>query len=378
VSYDLIPATWARLLYGAVFLIVLALLFIDVVGISDWSIDNSAIALIVILAILPLLGRIKSARFGTEGVSVEMFEQVQEELRAVEDLTKRNAVGVARARELEGMLLDSDDDIDSSEWAGSAVAPPTLDAGEGRRSEVAAPSGDRPILPIERIVWVDDNPEGNAPYRDELERRWEVVTATSTRAGMALITADPSRTLVITDAVRDEGGQKNYEAGLDLIAWLREEHPDVPVLVFAGVATVQEYGDVFRAAHASAVTADFGALFNAIGAIDRRRLMAAIVAKLQQAGLTLVAQPPAVDLLARRSDGRRIAIEVKTWQRTPPLQLVESAVARLATAQRKAGAEEALLIVRTGLPQGSFGGLTTVPSDLHIVPFDQLERWLRD
>ena len=54
VAYDLIPAVWARLLYGAVFLIVLALLIIDVVGISDWAIDNSTIALIVILAFLPL------------------------------------------------------------------------------------------------------------------------------------------------------------------------------------------------------------------------------------------------------------------------------------------------------------------------------------
>jgi CheY-like chemotaxis protein len=359
VPYDLIPAAWARLLYGAVFIVVLGLLVVDVGGISDWEVDNSAIALIAILALLPMVGRVKSAKVGTEGVSVEMFERFEQELKEVEDLTKRNAVGVARAAELELMLVGSDEDV-------TARASP-LDEEDSRQS---APT------PIQRVVWVDDRPENNAPYREELERRWEVVTATSTREGIALISADPAPTLVITDAVREEGGQTKYEAGLELIAWLRDEHPDVPVLVFAGEATVREHGDVFRAARASAVTADFGELLEAIGAIDRRRLMGAVAAKLRQPGLTLVAPPPGVDLLARQPDGRSIAIEVKTWQRTPPLQSVKAAIDQLAAAQRTAGAEKALLVVRTGLPHATAVG--TLPSDLRIVPFDELERVLAE
>lgn len=375
--YDLIPALWARLLYGVVFLIVLALLFIDVVGISDWNIDNSTIALIVVLAFLPLLGRIKSAKLGTEGVSVEMFERVENKLMAVENLTKRNAVGVARAAEFEGMLLGADEEVDEPSTAEAVAVPQTLDTEHGRRSE-GAPATDQPPLPITRIVWVDDNPEGNAPYQEELERRWEVIAATSTSAGQALIAADPARTLVITDAVRDEAGDTNYDAGLELINWSREKYPDVPVVVFAGDVTVQKYGDIFRAARASAVTADFGALLNAIGAIDRRRFMAATVANLKLAGLSLVAQPPGVDLLARRSDGRRVAIEVKTWQRTPSATLLETAIGQLAVAQRKAGAEEALLIVRTALPQTASERLTSLPSGLQIVPLDELAHGLGD
>jgi hypothetical protein len=127
-----------------------------------------------------------------------------------------------------------------------------------------------------------------------------------------------------------------------------------------------------------AATSDFGALFNAIGQIDRRRFMGAVVAKVRQPGLALVAQPPGVDLLAKRSDGRRIAIEVKTWQRTPPLHLVEAAIDQLARTQRKAGAEEAVLIVRTGLPRTAVEERTAIPPDLHIVPFEDLEHVLRD
>jgi DNA-binding NarL/FixJ family response regulator len=362
-AHELIPPAWARALYAGVFVIVLALLVIDVVGVSDWDIDNSAIALIAILAVLPLLDRIKSAKFGPEGAQVEMYQQLERRVRQVDYQTKQNAIRIVRATE-------PDDSTEAPQTPDEERVPVARDA-----DGVSAAS---PVVPVERIVWVDDNPEGNDPYREELARRWEVETAVSTLEARARIAADPARTLAITDAARIEGGHMNREAGRELIAWLAKEHPDVPVVVFAGPATVRHYADAFRSPNVSALTADFGALFDAIRAVDRRRLVAAATSAVRRAGLELDPQPDGVDMLARRSDGRRIAIEVKAWERQPAAQLVEEAIDRLAELQRNAGAEQAVLVVRGPSHDVSSARSTGLAPEVHVVPVDELERWLQD
>jgi CheY-like chemotaxis protein len=410
---ELITVAWGRALYAFVFAAVLALLVIDVANISDWTVDNTTIALVALLALLPLVGRIRSARLGTDGVSVEMFERVQQDLRAVEEQAKRNAVGVARASELAGMLSGTDDDplmldeltevdklvddvvdepdddlVDEETARPPSPIPPRRRDSRPRRhaasvhamaDAAASTPQTRPRSAlIERIVWVDDDPDGNALYREELARRWEVVTATSTHAGRALVEQDPGRTLVITDAVREEDGRTNREAGLELLAWLRGRHPDVPAVVFAGPVTVREHADALGAAGAT-VTADFGALLATLVQIDRRRLVTHAVELLREAGFTLLDEPWGADLLARRPDGRKVAIEVKAWQHMLQVHLLDAAIRHLAAAMREVRAEEGLLIVRGALPSVTAERQRAAAAQgLHLVSIDELERWLRD
>jgi hypothetical protein len=110
---------------------------------------------------------------------------------------------------------------------------------------------------IRRIVWVDDWPEGNRLEISELQQRFDVVAATSTEAGMDAILSSPEGTAVISDAVRQENGRQNLEAGKQLISHVDEEQPGVPVYIYCGPETAQRYGTELYQAGARLVTDSF-------------------------------------------------------------------------------------------------------------------------
>lgn len=398
VGAQLIPEGWARGTYVGVVALVLALIAIDVTEVFGWNVDNTTLALIAFFAVLPLLGRLSSLTVGTDGRVSLAFEQ---RIRDAEDQAKRSEVSAARATELAGMAMGDGGIAPPSE----PDRPPAAFAtrrrnllGDRRRGlggtlleEADAPAGVAAApaataathtVPFERIVWVDDHPEGNVPYREELERRWTVVTATSTDAGRGLIGADPARTLVITDAARSESNATNYQAGIELLAWLSAAHPEVPAFVFAGPETVRDHLVELRDAGALVVTADFTTLLGAMTLVDASRFEEAVEATVRAAGLELERLAPGrdagADLIARRADGRKIAIAVKAWRRVPPPGLIAQTADRLAAEQGRRGAEEAMLVVPDCHLRAVRERLTEfTPVELRIVGFDELPRHLR-
>ncbi|CAD8064202.1 unnamed protein product [Paramecium sonneborni] len=92
-------------------------------------------------------------------------------------------------------------------------------------------------LPLPRshqvLLWVDDNPENNYSYAEDLERQNQkisVIFCTSTKDAILIIQKykwmiylQSSQFRVVSDMVRIEEGKMNYNAGIDLIHYLYQQ-----------------------------------------------------------------------------------------------------------------------------------------------------------
>jgi CheY-like chemotaxis protein len=299
-------------MYLAAAVLALVLLAIDVVRPSDWAVDDTTLGLLAVLLVVPLLEQLRKIKVG----SVELeLQDVQEQLARV-----RQELASA-----------------SSELAESAADAVLV------QSSVEQEAAPGEIDLIERIVWVDDDPENNRPYVDELRQSFDVELATSTEQGVALVSRAPERTLLVTDAVRVEGDRPNYDAGLELIRKVREEHPQVPVLVFAGYKTVTQYSAALDKAGARVVTNTFVVLAKEVRRIAARRLQEAVRRRLADAGWAVDEQAAGVDFVAEQ-DGQRIGIELKHWRR-PPIGAVGGECVKLERLISEGKAERGILVL---------------------------------
>ena len=83
-----------------------------------------------------------------------------------------------------------------------------------------------------RVLWVDDHPEHNESETAALAKlQIEVQTATSTSEGVKVLEADPTFDLVISDW----GRSWEWQAGLRLLARVRELRPALPVIFYHGL-----------------------------------------------------------------------------------------------------------------------------------------------
>lgn len=93
-----------------------------------------------------------------------------------------------------------------------------------------------PLVRDHRLLWVDDQPQGNATEAKLLGRLGvEIEGATSTDGALARIASSPVPfDLVISDWDRGEG-----EDALDLIHRMREADLDIPIVVYTGTQTAE-------------------------------------------------------------------------------------------------------------------------------------------
>jgi len=154
-----------------------------------------------------------------------------------------------------------------------------------------------------------------------------VLTAVSTSDGLDLVAEAPGRTLVITDAMRIEGGRRNVHAGMELIGELRESHPEVPVVVFAGPDTVRHFRPVFLEAGARDVTDRFVELADVVATTARQRFRAIVGQAVGGAGGAPDERPPQAWILELRG-GTRVRVEARDWRRTPTASAVDRVWAR--------------------------------------------------
>lgn len=122
-----------------------------------------------------------------------------------------------------------------------------------RRRLAGAPAAP-PDPPSRRVLWVDDEPQNNALFIDQL--RSDDVTvdlATTTAEGLRRASAG-SYGAVITDMGRLEGDRMHRDAGLDFLRQLRADGDETPVAIFTSGRNVRSRSEEIHAAGAQVVT----------------------------------------------------------------------------------------------------------------------------
>ena len=138
-------------------------------------------------------------------------------------------------------------------------APPGAPAGAEAGAGPAADQGRATIL------WVDDNPEGNALELAKLrDDGLEVLMARSTAEAMDVLSLRRGVRAIVTDMGRAEDGEFRSHAGLALLRQLHEAEQDQPVLVYTSARRVELARQDALDAGATAVTASPTELFAAL------------------------------------------------------------------------------------------------------------------
>jgi CheY-like chemotaxis protein len=143
-------------------------------------------------------------------------------------------------------------------------APPGAPAGAEAEAGPAAAPGRATIL------WVDNDPDGNALELAKLrDDGLEVLLARSTAEAMDVLSLRRGVRAIVTDMGRSEDGEYRSHAGLALLRQLREAEQDQPVLVYTSARRAELDRQDALDAGATVVTASPTELFAAI-----RRLLA--------------------------------------------------------------------------------------------------------
>jgi CheY-like chemotaxis protein len=120
------------------------------------------------------------------------------------------------------------------------------------------------------ILWVDNNPDGNALELAKLrDDGLEVLLARSTAEAMDVLSLRRGVRAIVTDMGRSEDGEYRSHAGLALLRQLKEAEQDQPVLVYTSARRAELDRQDALDAGATVVTASPTELFAAI-----RRLLA--------------------------------------------------------------------------------------------------------
>ena len=339
---SIIPRQLAVGIYVAATLTTIIALVVNMTGLWGWDVDGTTFALIGVLLLIPVAERLRKFKVG-KYFEAEFAEKVENEL----DHLGRWVSGL---NEL-------------------ATTPPEENAPEVATAAAAAGGAKT----IRRIVWVDDEPDGNRLEIAELSRRFIVVTATSTKAGLAKI-SNPEETAIISDAVRVEAGETNHQAGVDLIEAVKESYPAIPVYVYCGQSTVDEHAEPLELAGARIVTASFAELTRVVRA-DARATFEAEVATILAAHGEVESQPNGLDFVLVGDVGR-IGVKAKDYRRTPKRVPLDAAVGLLGASVDKGEIDEGWLIA----PRDAFIDTQRerVPDGVRLLSIEQLPHLLRE
>jgi CheY-like chemotaxis protein len=146
------------------------------------------------------------------------------------------------------------------------VAVSGSDQGDGARDQSEQPQSDV----LRRILWVDDNPSGNAYMAAQFEALGlQVVQVVSTTEGIqAMDSAQPPFDAVLSDMGRTETARYNSDAGLDLIHAIRGTGDTTPIFVCSNRRTLARKDEIL-AAGANGVTRSRAELFAMLREVGR-------------------------------------------------------------------------------------------------------------
>ncbi|MDQ5807873.1 MAG: hypothetical protein M3320_04290 [Actinomycetota bacterium] len=310
------PKRFLRILYPVAAVLAIAAFIwhaVDAEG-DQRAIDEVSLGLLGVLLLIPIAEHLRRLKLGSVEAEFDpalalRLEQLE---RRIQDLTSDQTAAAE----------------------GTAVA---------EAEQLAAPDS-RPVRRIRRIVWVDDHPEYNRLEIEELKKRFDVIEATDTNAGLERIATDPVGTAVVTDAVRTEAGERNFHAGRELIEAVRAEHPEMPIFVYCGEDTVRRQEQELLEAGAGVVTASSTELIRSINTRAAEAFEGEVRHTLARLGNVRAGE--GVDLLFSQGD-REVVVEAKNWIRRPTARAIDSTYTRVARELEKTGAAEGWIIVPT-------------------------------
>ena len=92
---------------------------------------------------------------------------------------------------------------------------------------------------VKTVLWVDDEPRGNAHEIAKLEEDgYRVIQAKSTIEARSILGAGTEPDVIVTDMGRKEDGKYVADAGLELIRAVREERIEAPIFVYTSPGRV--------------------------------------------------------------------------------------------------------------------------------------------
>jgi CheY-like chemotaxis protein len=224
-------------------------------------------------------------------------------------------------------------------------------ASDGAGSLTYAEAAEDPQPSVRRILWVGDDPESSTYEIAALQDRGvEVVQSQSTRDAISKLANLASFDAVVTGMERFENGQLRPTAGLELINWIANSGPPVPVVVYASRHTARQYRSAVLEAGGLGATASATELFELLGVnfgpLSGSRLESEVlrIVKEGKAGeVSDLGHHGPVDVVMQRN-GRRIGIEVKGWIQIPAPRAVKDVVSRLSNLVAKGEFDEVWLV----------------------------------
>jgi hypothetical protein len=314
-------------------LLAITLLVVDVVEPNGWTVDETSLGLIAILLAIPLIEQIEKLKIG--GVEADFR---------------------ARVDNLEHLVGDLSDHA----VEGDADAPP------GTERAAAGPVAARVI---NRIVWIDDQPENNRLEVAELNKRFDVIPVTRTGAGLNEVAKQPNETAVITHAASGMGASRDENAGRKVIEEVRERFGEVPVYVYTSEDTATARGSELEAARANLVTASFTELARRIREDARAGFESQVATVLRDVAESVAEGAAGLDFVARLGNAR-IGVQAKDYRRSPKDWAIERVVGLLTT-QIEANTIDRGVVVA---PRDVFGAARArMPATpIQMVPLDEL------
>jgi CheY-like chemotaxis protein len=317
------------------------------------------------------------AKGGPGGLELEVGGQPISAQRAVDDQRKET-----EALRAQFSLLAAQVDVlaatSTASVPGGLEADPRLVPGAPGTLGYAN-SSDAPLT-TRRVLWVDDEPQNNAYEIAALQDRGvEVVQSASTRDAIFKLAQQGGFDAVITDMGRFESGHLRSTAGLDLLTWIEQSGPSVPVVVYTSRHGAHQHGAKALEAGAIGATASATELFELLGVnfgpLSGLRLESEVLRAVREGQVEEVQElhhRGPVDAIVRLSE-RTVGVEIKAWLQTPSPSVVNDVLARLSNLVDKGEFDEVWLITSRPIP----GRKGTDDGTVLILTLEELREHLR-
>lgn len=326
------------------------------------KVDETSVLLLGLIVVTPFISKLKVLEIG--GAKAEWREEAVVGLKEI--------VGVLRAHNdsllkvYEDLTVAAGDREPGTETELAPTGSSSRDAGE-------TPSV---LRPLERILWVDDRPEGNFYERESLQRLVRIRTATSTAEALEVV-REGTVDAIVSDIVRVEEGTTNVDAGRRLADAVHALDPRLPIFFYAGEDSVQLNEASLTDAGADVVTSSFVELTSAISRRITRQFDEVVETILSTVGVTYQrGGPNHVDYVIQLADGRSVAVETASWLRRPTDDAFSKRLAVLERARTSEGAQEAWLVLQKGTVTSTQEAVAASRS-IEILTLDEFRTRLR-
>jgi CheY-like chemotaxis protein len=322
------------------------------------KVDETSALLLAVLLFAPFVRYLRALEFA--GAKAEFEDHASDGLRAVVKAVRAEHEAILRLFDhlLAQTAPEAEMPLAVQPTPTETPAPPVGETSPAQR-------------PLRRILWVDDNPERNAYEVGALRKLFEIATARTTQEAESLLRTG-AFDAVISDIVRIEDGQPNYQAAQRVGAIVAAMEPPLPVFFYASEQAVRTQAQALMDAGATVVTASYVELVRAIRRQARANFDAAVRKALH--GLPdvqgVAEQVDDIDFIITLRDGRQFAVETPHWLAPPEVGAVQARYDKLSKAIAERQLDGALLVTQRDLlaPEQK----RRAPTNVQLVVRDQL------